>query len=69
MPPDREYLNSLQVTTHNSHQADLRSRLVEAPGETGVKESEGDMGLELTEATVYLQYRLDHIRPHNGDSP
>ena len=33
---------------------------MEAPGETGAKEREGDMGLELTEATVYLQYRLEH---------
>ena len=45
------------VTRQHKQKVDLRSRLVDVSGETEGKEREWDMGLLLTEATVYLQYR------------
>ena len=45
------------VTRQHKQKEDLRSRLVEASVETEGKEREWDIGLVLTEATVYLQYR------------
>ena len=65
IPPDREYLKICELLEDVdgviSDERDLRSELDDTPGARMVEDDKvgaGDMGLVLTDPTLYLQYSV-----------